>query len=333
LCTLSFLRGELAKARELANQLLEITRKEQNDVLELEAQFILGDTLYWQGLFRQALACFEHMVANYRSAMGMLNTYGWDSVALGLSYIGLCRWHMGHLGEDLPMIARGIQRASTLDHTFTMFLVRLNACSLHLLRRDSTAALSEAELRTGLADDLGLQGDLLTKAFSDCAMLQEKPALPTLAELSQIVRDLQFQNTKLISPFFLAALAEGYGRIGKIDTALEKIADALAIIEVSSERQMETELYRLKGELLKQRGVPDPAGAEACFRQAIEIAQRQEAEMFELRATTSLARLLASQGRHDEARVMLAEVYGWFTQGFDTADLKEAKALLDELSL
>jgi len=230
------------------------------------------------------------------------------------------------------MIARGIQRASTLDHTFTIFLVRLNACSLHLLRRDSTAALSEAEMRTGLAGDLGLQGDSLTRAFSDCAMLQQTPTLPTLAELAEIVRDFQSQNTKLISPFFLAALAEGYERIGEIDIALEKIADALAIIEVSSERQMEAELYRLKGELLKQRGVPDPAGAEACFRQAIEIAQRQEAKMFELRATTSLARLLASQARHGEARVMLAEVYGWFTEGFDTVDLRDARALLDELS-
>ena len=230
------------------------------------------------------------------------------------------------------MIAQGIQRARILGNTFSMWVVGLCACVLRLLRRESAAAKTEAELLTRLVDDLGIQGDAEAKALSACAMLQQTPTLSTLAELSEIVRGFRSQDTKLLSPSFLASLAEGYGRIGKIETALEKIADALALIEISSEREREAELLRLKGELLQRRDNPLAAEAEACFRQAIETARRQEAKMFELRATTSLSRLLAGQGRLDEARAMLAAIYNWFTEGFDTADLKEAKALLDELA-
>jgi predicted ATPase len=108
------------------------------------------------------------------------------------------------------------------------------------------------------------------------------------------------------------------------------VAEALALVERSDERYWEAGIYRLKGELLlESRGSSE---AETCFRRAIEIARRQSAKSLELRATTSLARLLDKQGRQDEARRMLGEIYGWFSEGFDTADLKDAKALLDELS-
>ena len=301
-------------------------------MLQMEAHFALGDTLYWQGRFRQALANFDQVLARDRSSIGMLNIFRWDSVALALGYRGLCRWHLGHPDEDLRMIERGIQRARTLGHTFTMLVVRMCACKLRLLRRESVAAQSETELLTGLVGDPGTPGDpQVAKAYSHCAMLQQTPTLTTLANLLEVFRGFS-QNTSLMSPIFLASLAEAHGRVGEIETALEKIADALALIEISGERHREAELYRLKGELLHKRDDPNPAEAEACFRHAIEVARRQEAKMFELRATMSLARLLAGQGRPDEAHAMLAEIYNWFTEGFDTADLKEAKALLDELS-
>jgi tetratricopeptide (TPR) repeat protein len=312
--------------------LLEIARKEQSDAFYIEAYFALGDTLYWRGRFREALASLEQVVACDRSSMGMLDIQGWDSVALALIYMGLCQWHLGHPGEDLALIAQGVERARTQGNRFTMRLVRLCTCVLRLLRREAAAAITEADLLSRADDDLGLQGDSVAKAFSACAMLQQKPTLSTLAELSEIVRDFRSLNTKFWSPIFLASLAEGYRRIGKIETALEKVGEALALIEISSEREREAELYRLKGELLQKRDIPNRAEAEACLRQAIEIARRQEAKMLELRATTSLARLLASQGHRDEARAMLAEIYNCFSEGFDTADLKDAKALLDELS-
>jgi tetratricopeptide (TPR) repeat protein len=255
------------KSHEIASQLLEIARKEQSDAFYIEAHFALGDTLYWQGRFHEALANFEQVVAGDRLSMGMLNIHGWDSVALALIYIGLCRWQLGHPGEELAVIAQGVERARPQGTTYTMGLVRLCTCVLHLVRRESAAAKTEAELLKRVDDDLGMQENPVTKALSACAMLQQTPTLSTLSELSEIVRAFWAQDTKFMSPIFLASLAEGYGRIGEVETALEKIADALALIEISGEREREAELFRLEGELLQKRDHPNAAEAEACFPQ------------------------------------------------------------------
>jgi predicted ATPase len=127
-------------------------------------------------------------------------------------------------------------------------------------------------------------------------------------------------------------LAKGYGKLGRIDRAIAMLDDQRMRIERSGERLDEAELYRVKGELLCARDSASSSEGESSLRKAIEIARRQESRWWELRATTSLARLLAKQGKRDEARSMLAEIYGWFTEGFDTADLEDAKALLDELT-
>ena len=131
--------------------------------------------------------------------------------------------------------------------------------------------------------------------------------------------------------FALAMLAQGYQRLGRHDQALAIFDQGLAHVERSGEMLDTAEILRLKGELLLVRdGLPDEA--ERCFRTAIELAREQKARWWELRSTVSLARLLAKQGRRDEARAMLADIYNWFTEGFDTGDLIDAKALLDELS-
>jgi hypothetical protein len=147
----------------------------------------------------------------------------------------------------------------------------------------------------------------------------------------------------------LALLAEAYGRVGQTEEGLRALAEALVAVAKTGECFYEAELYRLKGELmLKQFGVwspefgvtnpqfptPNPqTEAEACFQKAVEIARRQQAKSLELRAVMSLSRLWQSQGKKEEARRMLAEIYGWFTEGFDTTDLKKAKALLEELTI
>jgi adenylate cyclase len=136
----------------------------------------------------------------------------------------------------------------------------------------------------------------------------------------------------LRQPFWLALLGECYRDIGNIEEALIVLDDALSVSGKTEERWYEAELNRLKGELLLKQNSSSGKEADQCFRVAIEIARKQKTKSLELRATTSLARLLASQDRHDEARTMLADIYGWFTEGFDTADLKDAKALLDELA-
>ena len=134
----------------------------------------------------------------------------------------------------------------------------------------------------------------------------------------------------MFRPYHLLLLADAYGKVGQAAQGLHLVVEALGAVGSTGERAFEAELYRLKGELLLMQGEAETEG-EACFQRAIEVARRQSAKSLELRAAMSLSHLWQQQGKRKNARELLAEVYDWFTEGFDTADLKEAKALLDEL--
>jgi predicted ATPase len=168
-----------------------------------------------------------------------------------------------------------------------------------------------------------------------------------IARIQQGLATLKAAGTTVGQVAHLALLAEAYGKAGRTEEGLRVVAEALAEVETAGARRVEAELYRLKGELLLQSTVhtpqseitnsqslaPNPqAEAEACFRKAIEVACHQSAKSLELRAVMSLSRLWKQQGKKEQARQLLAEIYGWFTEGFDTADLQEAKALLEELT-
>ena len=132
-------------------------------------------------------------------------------------------------------------------------------------------------------------------------------------------------------PSSSAILAEAYGQQGEVETGLRVLTETITIVEHTQEGFYEPEVYRLKGELLLSRSFENRSEAESCFQKALEVSRHQQAKSLELRAATSLARLWQSQGKRDEARELLEPVYSWFTEGFDTADLQDAKALLDEL--
>ena len=133
-------------------------------------------------------------------------------------------------------------------------------------------------------------------------------------------------------PWYLALVADAYGAIGKIDEGLSALDEALDWVQRNDERLYAAEVHRIRGELLLRQPVPDLAQAEDCFEQALAFARDQQAKSWELRAAMSLARLWHQNGRSDDAHGLLAPVYGWFTEGFDTADLQDAKALLEQLS-
>jgi predicted ATPase len=143
---------------------------------------------------------------------------------------------------------------------------------------------------------------------------------------------LQATGGEVRRQLFLPLLAEAYGGIGQSEEGLNVLAEALSAVEKTRGRFYEAELYRLRGELLLARSAEHHTEAETCFRQSLNIARRQQAKSWELRAGLSLSRLWQQQGKGDEARELLAEIYSWFTEGFDTADLQEARALLEELS-
>ena len=150
-----------------------------------------------------------------------------------------------------------------------------------------------------------------------------------MARIRQGLDGMQATGSQIYVPMELAIMGEAHGRAGQPEKGLTTLAEALAVAHSTGGRLYEPEIHRLKGELLLTQG--DDAGAKESFCQAVEVARVQNARSWELRATVSLCRLLANEGQREQARDMLSEVYGWFTEGFDTRDLQEAKALLEAL--
>jgi predicted ATPase len=139
-------------------------------------------------------------------------------------------------------------------------------------------------------------------------------------------------GSRLYSPVWLSLLARAYGELGQFNQAWSHIGEAITAVETTKEKWYEAEVHRIAGEIALMSPEPDTAKAEACFERALAVARAQQAKSWELRAAMSMARLWRDQGKQDEARELLAPIYGWFTEGFDTLDLKQAKALLDELA-
>ena len=164
------------------------------------------------------------------------------------------------------------------------------------------------------------------------ALAAQGQGVEGIAQMRQGLAALRATGTAVGMPRYLAWLAEAYGQVGQVDEGLHLLAEALTIVDTTGERFYEAELHRLHGELLLRQAVPEAPAAEACFQRALDVARHQQAKSWELRAAMNLARLWQQQGKRDEARALLAEVYDWFTEGFDTADLQDAKALLEELA-
>src|SRR6266704_6437222 len=161
------------------------------------------------------------------------------------------------------------------------------------------------------------------------ALAHQGQAHAGITQLHQGLRAYHAIEAAILRPYWLALLAEAHGALGKPQAGLTVLTEALALVDTAGERWYESELYRLRGELLLQQNAAKQAEAESCFAQAMAIAHNQQAKSFELRAATSLARLWQQQGKRQEAHDLLAPVYSWFTEGFDTLDLKDAKALLE----
>ena len=153
-----------------------------------------------------------------------------------------------------------------------------------------------------------------------------------VAQMRQGLAAWRATGAKLSEPSLLSMLAEAYGKDRQTDEGLTLVAEALAAVHITGERSWEADLYRLKGKLVLAQSIDNATEAATYFQQALDIARRQQAKSLELRAAMSLARLWQQQGKRAEAHALLAPVYGWFTEGFDTADLKDAKALLDKLA-
>ena len=195
------------------------------------------------------------------------------------------------------------------------------------------AAQAQAEALLTLAT---AQGFPLWVGYGTCwrgwALAVQGQGEAGIAQMHQGMAAVLAMGQTLAQPFCLVLLAEAAGHVGQVDRGAAPAGRGAGGVEASGRGDMLAEAYRLQGELLLRQAVPDAAQAEACFQQALAIARRQQAKSWELRAAMSLSRLWQQQGKRAEARQLLAPIYGWFTEGFDTADLQEAKALLEALS-
>ncbi len=239
--------------------------------------------------------------------------------------------------------------AHELSHPFSLAVALNWTAWLHQYRREGQLTQARAEAEIALANEQGFPFWTAWGAIHrGWALAEQGQEEEGPMQIRQGLAAYQAMGSELVRPWFLALLAGAYGKEGQTEEGLAVLTEALDAADKSGERFCEAELYRLKGELTLQKfqvsgskfQVPDPrplalnpqAEAEACFLKAIEVAQRQQAKSWELRATISLARLWQQQGKKKHARKMLVEVYGWFTEGFNTKDLQEAKALLQELA-
>jgi predicted ATPase len=223
--------------------------------------------------------------------------------------------------------------AQTLAHPYSLVFAQYWAALLHHRSREAPVVQAQAEVLVTLAT---AQVFPLWVGLGTCwhgwALAMQGQCEAGLAQMRQGLAVVLAAGYMLARPLCLVLLAEATGHVGQVEEGLRLLTEALAAFETSGRGDMLAETYRLQGELLLRQAIPDAAQAEACFQEALGIARHQQAKSWELRAATSLARLWQRQGKRAEAHALLAPVYGWFTEGFDTADLQEAKALLDELA-
>jgi len=256
-----------------------------------------------------------------------------------LSVAAFALWHLGYPDQARKRSHEALTLARELARPYGLAFTLSNIVMLHQFCREVQAVQEQAEAVIALCTE---QGFALFLAWGSmyrgwALVVQGQQREEGIMQMRQGLAAVRATGAELFRPFHLSLLAETYGDSGQIEEGLAVLAEALDAMNKTGEHFWEAELHRLKGTLTLQSKVQGPKSkvekeAEECFLKAIEIARRQSAKSLELRAVISLSRLWKSQDKKEEARQLLAEIYGWFTEGFDTADLKEAKALLDELA-
>ncbi len=335
LCFFYGSRGEMGVSLESAAQLLSIAERTDDALISLAGRRAMATMLFFVGEFAQARSHLEKGVALYEPERhrGGAFVYGQDLGVTCRDFASLVLWHLGYPDQALNRMGEARALARDIGHVFSLGHSLDFAAWLHYHLRDgrATREAAEADIAHATEHGIALFGAHAT-ILRGWALAEQGFSEDGLAEIHRGLAAYRATGGELERSHWLALLAEAYLGAGDAEAGLTVVADALVQIATTGARLNEAELYRLKGELLLKQGVPRDQEAELCFRQGVEIAQRQTAKSLELRATVSLSRLLHRRGKREEARRLLAEIYGWFSEGFDTRDLQEAKALLDELS-
>jgi predicted ATPase len=327
----------LDTALDLGQQLLEVSQYTEATDLRLQAYHALETTLFWRGDFPAAPNHFQQAQALYDLQQHRFHAFrygGHDPGVCCHAFMSVALWICGYPDQaqqrsrESLLLAQSVAHPGSLTHAYT-FAIRL-----HVLLRNWQAAYSQIKAMVGLSSERGFAQRTNSGRFlSNWTRAVWRQEIPDLNQLHQDLTTHQSTANLVGLPMYFAQFAQASSWVGAYDRGLAVLSEALDIVNQHGIGDYEAELHRLKGELLLARSPDHEPEATWCFDHALDTARRQQAKSWELRAATSLARLWQSQHKRQEAYDLLAPVYNWFTEGFDTADLIEAKSLLDELNM
>lgn len=328
-------RAELQKAQEIIEQLLILAQSIRISTVQLWAHYGAGLTFFWLGELVTAQEHHEKQFILYDPQRHgpQFRRVTEDPGVNSLGYSALTLDLLGYPDQAVTKIREVLSLAHEESHPYTLAFAYVFTAWLGQLRGEDQVVRQNAEAAIALSTEqkfpvlLGWGTTFLGWALAK----QGQATTEGINHIRQGLATTRATGTKLTQTYFLALLAEAYQKAGQIEEALTVLDEALDVVESTGERVYEAELYRLKGDLLLMRADTEK-DVKLNYQQAIDIARHRGFRSLELRATVNLCHLWQSQGRHEEARQMLGEIYNWFTEGFDTADLKKAKALLEELS-
>jgi predicted ATPase len=332
-----FVRSELRKSLELAEQLFALAQKAGDPAQLLQAYqaFVvsfrnLGDSSAAREHMERGIALYDR-----RRHGSHTDVYGQDPAVVCLAFGAVALWVLGYPAQAVQRSQEAVALAEELGQPSSLALALYFDAHLRQYHRDASGVREKAEATMAVATEHGfsfwLAAALIIRGW---ALAERGEAAHGIAELRHGLNAWMATGGAIQRTYNLALLAEALGQEGRIDEGLGVLAEALGQVDHTAEAFHQAELYRLRGEFLLRQGPADVAcrAAEASFRQALDIARRQQARSLELRAAMSLTRLYQAQGRQAEARPILEECYRWFTEGFDTHDLQEARLLLEEAS-
>jgi class 3 adenylate cyclase/predicted ATPase/energy-coupling factor transporter ATP-binding protein EcfA2 len=327
-------RAEYHMARTLGEQLLALAQQAQDSAMFLAAHRTFGATLFYLAAVASAHTHFAQGIALYDLQQHRASTflYGEDAGVVCHTLDAVTLWLLGYPDQGRAQSQKALALAQQIAHPLSLSFALGNTAIFHQLRREVRAAQAYTEAAMRISpEQQSPQWQAMVALLHGWILVQQGQAQEGSEQLTQGLTAWRASGAEIARPYWLMRIAEAHGMLGAPAAGLTVLTEALALVDTTGERLYESELYRLKGELLLQQASANSTEAETCFQQALSTARSQQAKSFELRAATSLARLWQQQGKRQEAHDLLAPVYQWFTEGFDTADLQEAKALLENL--